>query len=80
MPRMRGDIKRIVAENVRRLRLERELSQEAVAYKAGVSVGHVSAVELGKTSATITVIAQLAHALDVEPAELLRSLPPTRKR
>jgi transcriptional regulator with XRE-family HTH domain len=43
-----------------------------VAARAGLSARHVGAIERGDVSASITVLGQIAEALGVEPAELLR--------
>jgi transcriptional regulator with XRE-family HTH domain len=40
--------------------------------RAGLSARHVGAIERGDVSASITVLGQIAEALGVEPAELLR--------
>jgi transcriptional regulator with XRE-family HTH domain len=72
MARM-ADLKKTLSENVRRLRQDKGLSQASVAFAAGLSVGHVSSIELAKTAVSITVLAQLAEALGVEAADLLKA-------
>ena len=63
----------ILAENLRRLRLERGLSQEAFADLAGIDRTYVSALERRVYAATVDVIERLAVALSVEPFELVKS-------
>jgi|HubBroStandDraft_6_1064221.scaffolds.fasta_scaffold478870_2 transcriptional regulator with XRE-family HTH domain len=72
------DLKRAMAANVRRLRLARDLSQEELADRAGLSARYVSSVERGVVAASVTVLGQLAKALEVDPCELIR-VPDRRK-
>lgn len=66
------DLKRAMAMNVRRLRLAGDLSQEDLAGRAGLSARYVSSVERGVVAASVTVLGQLADALQVDPCELIR--------
>ena len=76
-PRGMEDIRTLFARNLRRLRHAAKLSQEELADRADVNRGYVSDIENGRYNATIEVLAKLAGALDVEPADLLkRDLPP----
>jgi len=61
-----------VAANVRRLRLSRGLTQEALAERAGVSTVHVQRVEAGGANVSVTLLVALADALGVPPAQLLK--------
>jgi transcriptional regulator with XRE-family HTH domain len=65
------DIRRVMAANVRRIRAQRGLSQEALADMAGLSVRYLGSIERGETAATVVVLARLARALKVKPADLL---------
>ena len=60
------------AGNVRRLRHERELSQDDLAYAAEVSRSYLSQIEKGTYYASLKIVGRLAAVLEVEPAELLR--------
>jgi len=72
---------RDVALNVRALRTTAGLSQEELAHNAGVDRTYVSQVERRLRNVTITVIAQLAAALQTTPDKLLvRSEPPGRRQ
>jgi transcriptional regulator with XRE-family HTH domain len=73
------EIRRILAINIVRLRRAKKLSQEALAWEAGVARSYMVKIETAKTSTGLDVIGRLAAVLDVEPAELLR-LPPKRGR
>jgi transcriptional regulator with XRE-family HTH domain len=59
-------------ERLRELRAARELSQEALAFEAGLDRTYVSSVERGKRNVSLITIHRLAAALDVGPDELLR--------
>ena len=66
------DIRRVVGRNVRRYRIEAELSQEELAAGMGVEQGYVSRLEAGKRNPTIVEIWHVAEALGVRPAALFR--------
>jgi transcriptional regulator with XRE-family HTH domain len=57
------DIRVIVGKNLRRVRLLRGFSQEALAHEAGIAPSFLSQIENGKRSATITTLDVLAKAL-----------------
>ncbi|MBV8897232.1 MAG: helix-turn-helix transcriptional regulator [Acidobacteriaceae bacterium] len=57
---------------VRRLRESRGLTQEELAERAEVSATYIGFVERGDNVPTLTIIIQIASALDVRPSELLR--------
>jgi len=59
-----------LAGAIRHLRRERELSQEALAYAAGVHPKHVSEIERANKDPRTTTVARLADALGVTVAEL----------
>jgi transcriptional regulator with XRE-family HTH domain len=69
------DLKEVVAINLRRLRHEKGLTQEVLADKAGLSARYIGAIERADASARITVIGQIADALEVDATELVRALP-----
>ena len=60
------------ATNLRRLRHEKGLSQDDLAYEAEVSRSYLSQLEKGAFYASLKIIGRLAEALEVEPSELLR--------
>lgn len=61
----------IVGRNVRRLRQERGLTQEQLAFESRVDLTYVGGIERGRRNPSLLVIARLAAALDVTPADLL---------
>lgn len=69
MPRM--DIRKQVGLNVRRIRHEKNWSQEELAFQSGIHQTYISGVESGKRNPTVTVLKRLADALGVSSATLL---------
>lgn len=61
----------IFANNVRRKRLELELSQEELAELAGVHRTYIGMLERSEKNVTIYNIWRLASALQIEPSQLL---------
>lgn len=57
--------------NLRRLRDERELSQEELAARSGVQAGEISRLERDLRDPRISTVLKLAKALQVEPGRLL---------
>lgn len=66
------DLRDVFAANLRRLRNAKGLSQDELAYDAGVSRSYLSQIEKGTYHTSLRVLGKLAQTLDVEPAELLR--------
>ena len=62
----------LVARNLRRLRVRRGLSQEALAVDAGIDRTYVSRLERGLENPTVNVLEQIAGALDAEIVEFFR--------
>lgn len=60
------DIINVFANNVKRYRTERGLSQEAFAEKAGLHRTYISAVEREKRSIALENIQKIADALEIE--------------
>jgi len=60
-----------LGKNLRRLRIEKELSQEAFAFEAKIHRTYVSDIERGARNPTITVVEKLAVALGVKMGQLL---------
>ncbi|WP_372663793.1 helix-turn-helix domain-containing protein [Cohnella sp.] len=62
----------LVGEKIRALRQHRDLSQEKLAFKAGLNTSYIGQVERGEKSATIVSLEKLAIALDVDLEEMFR--------
>ena len=66
------DLRGPFATNLRRIRHERTMSQDDLAYEAGMSRSYLSQLEKGAFHASLKIIGKLADVLKIEPAELLR--------
>ena len=69
------DPRKQLGANLRRARADRGLSQEDFALQSGIDRTYVSGIERGVRNPTVTVIARLAKALDIELHELLLPVP-----
>jgi transcriptional regulator with XRE-family HTH domain len=58
-------------KNVRKARLARGLTQEALAVDVGLAVTYVGQIERGLRNPTLDVVERFAEVLKVEPLELL---------
>ncbi|MFC0633857.1 helix-turn-helix domain-containing protein [Brevundimonas balnearis] len=59
-------------ENVRRVRLQHGLTQEALAVDVGLAVTYVGQIERGLRNPTLDVVERFAEALKTEPLILLQ--------
>lgn len=66
-----SSLRRVVADNVRRRRLELGLSQEGLAAEAGLHRTYIGGIERGERNLSLDNIERLARALKVSPAEML---------
>lgn len=73
------DLRGVFATNLCRVRHEKGLSQDDLAYEAEISRSYLSQLEKGTFYASLMIIGKLAEALKVEPAEFLR-LPAKRSK
>lgn len=69
---MAANLQLVLAENLRRLRSEHGLSQEAFALTSGIHRTYVGGIERGERNVTLDTLARIAKAFDVEAADLLR--------
>ena len=63
--------RRLLARNLRRLRLERKLTQDELAAEAGVRQALISELESGKIDVRLDTLQRIAVALNARLAELL---------
>lgn len=68
------DLKEVMARNLRQARHDKKLTQEELADRAGLSMRYVGAIERGDVSASVTVLGQIADALEIEPGDLLKKV------
>jgi transcriptional regulator with XRE-family HTH domain len=64
-------LRRRLAEHVRRLRLEKDISQEVLSEQCGFHRTYVSQVERAVTNITLDNLQRLAEGLAVDPAVLI---------
>ena len=64
-------LRQIVARNLRVLRKQKGLSQEELAFQAGINRNYVGQIEREEKSPTVDMIEKLAAAMGVRPEELL---------
>jgi transcriptional regulator with XRE-family HTH domain len=59
-----------LAAVLRRFRLERGATQEALAYRSGLTTGSLARIELGQSSPAWTTVREIAKALGVSMVEI----------
>lgn len=64
---------RIVGTNVRRLRVERKLTQEQLAHDAEIDLTYLGGIERGRRNPSIAVLGRLANSLGVHPGILFEA-------
>jgi transcriptional regulator with XRE-family HTH domain len=71
VPRSKADIRIRFGTRLRSLREQRGLSQEALAFKAGLHRTYVSSTERGERNVSLVNLERLATALGVQLRELV---------
>jgi transcriptional regulator with XRE-family HTH domain len=61
----------ILGRNVRRLRQQREITQEQLAFDAQIDLTYLGGIERGKRNPSLLVMARIAEALSVSLPKLL---------
>ena len=61
------DLRQRFATNLRRIRNEKGISQEGLAFEAGVDRAYVSRIERAVTYVGLEIIGKFAGALEVDP-------------
>jgi len=61
-----------IGKNIKRIREERHLTQDALAEKSGISQDYLGKIEICINRPGLKTIYKLAMALEVEPYELLK--------
>ena len=81
------DLRRQFGRILRDLRTTQNLTQEELAYRAGMDVTYLSDLERGKWNPSLAMLVDLARGLRIHPSELLKGLDvdpeggaPARKR
>ena len=66
-------LRAIVARNLRILRKQKGLSQEELAFQAGINRNYVGQIEREEKSPTVDLIEKLSTPLGIEPVQLFKS-------
>lgn len=61
-----------IGKNIKKIREQRHLTQEALAEKSGISQDFLGKIEVCINRPGLKTIFKLSKALDVEPSELLK--------
>jgi transcriptional regulator with XRE-family HTH domain len=69
-----ADWRAIVGRNVRRIRLQRGLTQERLAFAAELDLTYIGGIERGRRNPSLMAMARVADALNVPITELLDTL------
>ncbi len=64
------EVRALVATNIRRLRVERGISQDDLALAAGVERAYVGHLERATRNPTIETLSKIAKAMDIHIREL----------
>ena len=62
---------RMLGEEIRKARLKAGLTQESLAFDAGVSRNYVSLLELNRKSPTVDMLMRLCKAMGVSAAKMI---------
>ncbi len=73
------DVRKRVGINLKRLRQDRGLSQEELAFESGLHRTYISGVERSVRNPTVLVLQEIAGALKVPAAKLLEETPRRKK-
>jgi transcriptional regulator with XRE-family HTH domain len=68
------DIKERFGKNLKRIRLEKGISQESLAFAAELDRTYIPSIEKGDRNVSITVAEKLANALNVQISELFEDI------
>ena len=68
------DWNKIVGANMRKLRVERKLTQEQLAHDSEIDVTYLRGIEAGRRNPSVAVIGRLATALHVHPSAFFGQL------
>ena len=64
-------IHRTIAKNIARIRKEKGITQEALAYQAGLNRAYIGYIERGERKPTIETLEKIAKSLRVNTSSLL---------
>ena len=68
------DVREQFGQILRKHRISRQLTQEELAFRAGMNVTYLSDIERGRSSPSLVLLVDLSLALSLHPSELLREI------
>ncbi len=77
-PPPRPAVLRPLGAQLRRLRLDRQLTQETLAELAGLNYKYIGRIELGKADPGADVLVRLARALGISVGDIFDTITPAR--
>ena len=66
----------MLGEEIRKARLKAKLTQEELAFQAGLSRNYISQLELDEKSPTVATLLRLCKALRVRPSNIIAKIEP----
>lgn len=69
-----NEVQTVIGDNIRRVRLERGISQRDLAAWCNFESSNLSRIEGGRTNLTVGNLVKIARALEVDVTELLRGV------
>lgn len=70
---MATDRNKIIGQNIKRIRKKKELSQTALSKKLGISTVHMSHIECGSVSFSLSLLLDLCEEFDVCAEEIFQN-------
>lgn len=64
-------IEQIVADNIRRIRIEKGMTQEKLAQSCGMQISYIGMIEIRRKNPKLSTIQRIANGLGVHYLELL---------
>lgn len=61
-----------VGANLRKIRLEKGVSQEELAFRTNMTLAQIGRFERGEVNSGISILSFIAKALGIEPSELIK--------
>lgn len=68
------DIKKVIGNNIRRLRIEKKMSIEVMAFESEMDYTQLSRIELGKINTSIYQIYKISKTLQVSMSDIVNVL------
>jgi transcriptional regulator with XRE-family HTH domain len=74
MSHNKDTVGKLIGERVRKLRIDKQLTLENLAFKADMDYTQLSRIELGKINTSLFQIHKIANALGINSSEILTAL------